>query len=137
MIEKVGDGKAKANLQPTSYVRKIDSKCLKSHSLSSKKDKKDIQGKHHNEASKDREKAKSCTPSITNQPQDSKKRHRGYQGNCSATEVNTTKVVKKEKFKAKDLSHVKYYICKQKSHYANKCSDKPKNKWRSPRLPRQ
>ena len=50
------------------------------------------------------------------------------QRNRPATEVNATKVVKKEKNKAKDLSYVKYYTFKQlKDHYANKRPDKPKN----------
>ncbi len=41
--------------------------------------------------------------------------------------VNATKVVKKDKDKAKDLSHIKYYTCKQKDYYANKYPEKPKN----------
>lgn len=41
------------------------------------------------------------------------------------TMVNATKIAKKDKDKAKNRSHIKYYICKQKDYYANKC---PKSK---------
>ena len=127
MVEKAGDAKAKANLQPLSYVWEIDARSPKGHRPSSKKDKEDTQWEHRDEAPKD--KAKSQTPATTNQPQtqDSKKRHGGRRGNRLATGVNATEVVKKEKDKAKDLSHVECYTCKQKGHYANKCPDKPKN----------
>ena len=68
-MEKVGDAKAKANLQPPFHVREIDSKCLKGYCLSVKKDKEDVNREHHDKASKDKDKAKSHTPSSTNQPQ--------------------------------------------------------------------
>ncbi len=41
--------------------------------------------------------------------------------------ANVSKVAKKDKDKAKDLSHVKYYTCKQKGYYANKYLEKLKN----------
>lgn len=44
-----------------------------------------------------------------------------------ATKINTIEMVKKNKNKAKDLSYIKYYIYKQKDHYANKCLKKSKN----------
>ena len=127
MVEKAGDVEAKANLQLPSYVWEIDSRFPKSYCPSSKKDKKDIQQEYYDEASK--EKAKSQTFSTTNQPQiqNSKKRHGGRKRNCLAIGVNATKVVKKEKDKAKDPRHIKCYTCKQKGHYANKYPDKPKN----------
>ena len=45
------------------------------------------------------------------------------------TEVNITENTKKnkDKEKAKDLNHIEYYICKQKSYYANKYPKKAKN----------
>ena len=58
--------------------------------------------------------------------QNSKKRYRSQQKNRPAIKVNATKVIKKEKDKAKDLSYVKCYIYKQKSDYANKCPEKLK-----------
>ena len=88
----------------------------------------------YNETSnKDKKKTKSYNPLFsTNQPQilayNSKKcQRKGQRGVYLATKVNVTKVSKKNKDKAKDLSHVKYYICKQKDYYTNKCFDKQKN----------
>ena len=52
-----------------------------------------------------------------------KEREKGY----LTIEVNATKVAKKDKNKAKDLSYVEYYTYKQKDHYVNQYSDKPKN----------
>ena len=129
VVEKAGDTKAKANLQPPSYVWKINSRCPKGYRLFSKKDKEDTQREYYDETFKDREKAKFYTLSITNQSQTQnfKKCHGGQQRNCPATGINATEVVKKEKDKAKDLNHVNSYTCKQKDHYANKCPDKSKN----------
>lgn len=44
--------------------------------------------------------------------------------------MNTNKITKKDKDKnmAKNLSHIKYYTSKQKSHYINKYAEKPNNK---------
>ena len=127
MVKKARDVKAKVNLQLLSYVWEIDVRSPKGHHPLSKKDKEDTQWEHRNEAPKD--KAKSQTPLSTNQPQtqDSKKRHGVRRENHPATGINATEVVKKEKNKAKDLSHVKCYSCKQKGYYANKYPDKPKN----------
>lgn len=41
--------------------------------------------------------------------------------------INITEVAKKNKDKAKDLSHVEWYNYKQKDHYANKCHKKSEN----------
>ncbi len=41
--------------------------------------------------------------------------------------MNITEMTKKDKDTAKDLSHIKYYTCKQKDSYANKYPEKPKN----------
>ncbi len=60
------------------------------------------------------------------QIQASKKDKRHWEDH-PATGVNATEVAKKDKDKAKDLSHIKYYTCKQKGHYANKCPEKVKN----------
>ncbi len=69
MIEKAGDVEAKANLQPPFYVREIDSKYPKSHCPSVKKDKEDTYQEPRDEASKDKDKAKSHNSSNSaNQP---------------------------------------------------------------------
>ncbi len=59
VVEKAGDVEAKANLQPLFYVRDIDVRCPKGHRLSAKKDKDHIYREPQNEASKDKNKAKS------------------------------------------------------------------------------
>ncbi len=129
VVEKAGDVEAKANLQPHFYVREINARYLKGHHPLVKKNKEDTYWEHCNEASKDKEKAKSYNTSSANQPQtqapkkDQCSRRRGY----PVTGVITTKIAKKDKDKAKDLSHVKCYTCKQKVHYANKCPEKLKN----------
>ena len=110
-------------------IRKIDSKCPKRHRPSVKKDKNNAYREHHNEASKDKKKTKSHPLSSVNQPQTQaskkNKRHGSWQGH-SATEVNAIKVAKKDKDKAKDLSHIKCYTYKQKNHYASKYPKKIK-----------
>ncbi len=53
--------------------------------------------------------------------------HRNWQRGHPIIEINATKVAKKDKDKAKDLSHIKCYTYKQKSHYTNKYSEKSKN----------
>ncbi len=129
-MEKAGDVKTKANLQPPFYIREIDSRCLKSYCLLAKKDKKDTYWEPHDKASnKDKDKAKSHNSSSSaNQPQtQAPKKDKRCRGGHPATKVNVTEVAKKDKNKAKDLSHVECYICKQKGHYANKCPEKAKN----------
>ncbi len=131
-MEKAGDVETKANLQPPFYVRDINVRCPKSHCPSAKKDKEDTYREPQNEASKAKDKAKSYSCSTSaNQPQTQapKKDKRGRRGghrNHLATGVNATEVAKKDKA-SKDLSHIKYYTCHQKGHYATKCPDKPKN----------
>ncbi len=134
MVEKAIDIEAKASLQPPSGTREIDSRCPKGYRPSVKKDKDDAYRKQRNEASnRDKEKAKSHNlSSSANQPQTQasnfkKRQRKGRGGGHSAIGVNATVVAKKDKDKAKDLSHVKCYTCKQKGHYVNKCFDKPKN----------
>ncbi len=128
-MEKAGDVEAKTNLQPSFYVREIDARCPKDYRSLVKKDKEDTYREYRNKASKDKEKAKSHNSSFANQPQTQapKKDKYGRSGGYPVTRVNTTKVAKKDKDKTKDLSHVKCYTCKQKSHYANKCPEKLKN----------
>ena len=132
IIEKTIDVEAKTSLQPLFGTRKINSKCPKRYKSLVKKDKDDTYWEQRDKASnRDKKKAKSHNPSFSaNQFQtqafNSKKYQRKGRG-VPATRVNATKVVKKDKDKAKDLSHIKYYTCKQKGHYANKCLDKPKN----------
>ncbi len=71
VIEKVGDVKVKANLQPPFYVREIDSRCPKDHRPLAKKDKENIYREPRDEASnKDKNKAKFHNSSASaNQPQ--------------------------------------------------------------------
>ncbi len=132
MVEKVGDVEAKANLQPPFYVRETDFRCPKSYCPLAKKGKKDTYRKPQNEASKDKDKAMSHSPSTSaNQPQTQapkkeKQGHRGGHRSHPVTRVNATKVAKKNKA-PKDLSHIECYIFYQKGHYATKCPDKPKN----------
>ena len=61
--------------------------------------------------------------SSANQPQiqASKKDKRGCRRSYLATGVNAIKGAKKDKEKAKDLSHIEYYTYKQKRHHINKC----------------
>ncbi len=131
-MEKAGDAKVKANLQPPFYIRNIDARYPKYHHSSAKKDKEDTYQELQNEASKDKDKAKSHSSSTSaNQPQiqASKKEKRGRRGGYGghpATGVNATEVAKKDKV-PKDLSHIECYTCHQKGHYATKCLDKPKN----------
>ncbi len=129
MVEKVGNAEAKANLQPTFYVRDINANCPKGYRSSAKKDKENTYQVPHNEASKD--KAKSQTSSSANQPQTSALKkdkcgrcggHRGH----PATGVNATEVAKKYKA-PKNLRHIKCFTCHQKGDYATKCPDKPEN----------
>ncbi len=131
-MEKAGDIEAKTNLQPPFYVKEIDFKCPKDHRLLAKKDKTDTYWEPQNKASMNNNKAKSHSSSTsTNQPQtqaskkDKHGRRGGYEGH-PATEVNATKVVKKDKT-PKNLSHIKCYTCYQKGYYITKCSYKPKN----------
>ena len=130
MIEKVIDIKAKASLQPHLMIKEINFKCPKGHRPLVKKDKNNAYWEHCDEASKDKKKAKSHPSSSANHPQTQaskkNKRHGSRQGHL-AIEVNATEVAKKNKDKAKDLSYIKCYTYKQKSHYANKCPKKPKN----------
>ncbi len=126
-MEKVGDIEAKGNLQPPFYVKEIDSRYPKDHCPLTKKDKEDTYQEPRDEASKDKNIAKSYNSSTsTNQPQiqaSKKEKHSrwGGHGGILATEVNTTKVAKKYKEKVlKDLNQVKCYTCHQKGHYANK-----------------
>ena len=137
MVEKAVNAEVKTGLQPHSMIKKINSRCLKKHRPLVKKDKEDIYWEHCNKASKDKEKAKSHPLSSANQPQTraSKKDKRYGSRRCHlATRVNATEVAKKDKNKAKNLSHIERYTCKQKDHYANKCPEKPTNLWRSWRL---
>ena len=124
-----GDVEVKANLQQPFYVREIDSKCPKGYCLLVKKDKENANLEHCNKASnKNKEKAKSHNPFSANQPQaQASKKHQGWRRDPPATGVNATKLVKKDKDKAKDLSHVKCYTYKQKDYYASKCFKKAKN----------
>ncbi len=131
MVEKVGDIKAKANLQPTFYVKEIDSRCPKGHRPLAKNNKKDNYRESRNEVSnKDKDNAKSHNSFSANQPQTQtpKKDKRGRQGDHLAAGVNATGVAKKDKNKApKDLNYVKCYSCKQKGQYANKYLEMFKN----------
>ncbi len=82
-MEKAGNAKAKANLQPLFYIRDIDVRYPKGHRPSVEKDKEDTYQEPQNEASKDKDKAKSHSSSTSaNQPQTQtpKKDKRGHWG---------------------------------------------------------
>ncbi len=64
VVEKAGDAEAKANLQPPFYVRDIDAKCPKGHRPSSR-NKENTYREPQNEASKDKDKAKSHNSSTS------------------------------------------------------------------------
>ncbi len=64
-MEKAGDVETKANLQSSFYIREIDSRCPKGHCTSVKKDKEDTYRDPQNEASKDKDKAKSYSSSTS------------------------------------------------------------------------
>ena len=131
MVEKVVNAETKAGLQPHSIIREIDSRCPKKYRPLVKKDQDNAYQEHCNEASnKNKKKAKSHPLFFANQPQtqaSKKNKHHRIRQGYLATEVNATEVVKKDKDKVRDLSHIECYTCKQKGHYANKCPKKPKN----------
>lgn len=119
MVEKTVNVEVNASLQLFSRTREIDSKYPKDHKLLAKKDKNDANQKYW-DRDKDISKAKSHKPSfIYNQPQIQAPKNNKYQKSCRggnlATGINATKVAKKNKNKAKDLSYIKYYTYKQKS----------------------
>ncbi len=102
--EKAVDAKAKTSLQSPSGTREIDSRCPKGYMPSVKKDKENTNWEHWNRV---KDKTKSHNLFFANsqaQTQASKKdkRHKNCQGGDPAIRVNTTKVVKKNKDKAKD-----------------------------------
>ncbi len=69
VVEKAVSVEAKANLQPPSGTREIDSKYLKGYKPSIKKDKDNTYWEHHNEAfNQDKDKAKSHNSFSANQP---------------------------------------------------------------------
>ncbi len=126
-MEKANDVETKANLQSPFYVKNINAKCPKGYHLSAKKDKEDTYRESHDKAS-NKNKAKFNSSASANQPQTQapKKDKRGCWGGHPATGVNATEIAKKNKA-SKHLSHIEYYTYHQKSHYAIKCPDKPKN----------
>ena len=131
VIEKAVNTEAKISLQTHSMIREINSRCPKTHRPLVMKDKNNAYWEYRNKASnKGKKKAKSHPSSFANQPQiqasKKNKHHRTRQGHL-ATGINTTEIVKKDKNKAKDLSHIKCYTYKQKDHYMNKCLKKQKN----------
>ncbi len=130
-MEKAGDAEAKANLQPSFYVRDIDARCPKGYRPSSK-NKEDTYREPQSKASKNKDKAKSHNSTSANQPQtqapkkDKRSRRGGHEGGHPAIGVNATEVAKKDKA-PKDLSYIECYTCYQKGHYTTNCPKKPKN----------
>lgn len=131
MVEKTVDVEAMVSLHLLSGTREMDFRFPRGYRTSVKKDKDDSNWEYRN-GDKDKGKAKSYNRFANNQPptQASKKdkRYRNRQGH-PITEVNVTEVSKKnkDKDKAKNLSYIKCYTCKQKGHYANKYPEKSKN----------
>ncbi len=129
VVEKAVNEEAKARIQSPSKTKKIDSRYPKSYWSLDKKNKDDANQEHRDKVFKDKKKAKSHNSSFDNQPQIyvSKKHYRSWWGGYPATGVNVIKVIKKDKDKVKDLSHIECYTCKQKGYYAKKCPKKSKN----------
>ncbi len=65
MLEKASDVEAKTNLQSPFYIREIDFRCPKSFRLLAKKDKENTYWEPRDEASKDKNKAKSHNSSAS------------------------------------------------------------------------
>ncbi len=132
MVEKTVNIKVKASLQPPFGIREIDSRYLRGYMSLVKKDK-DNANWEYQDKDKDKAKFHNLFSANTSQPQTQAskkdKRYRRRQGDYSTTRVNAIKISKKDKNKdkAKDLSYIEYYICKQKGHHTNKCSKKSKN----------
>ncbi len=121
-MEKASNVEVKANLQPTFSISEIDSRCLKHHRPSAKKNKEDIYRESRNEASKNKNKAKSQISSFANQlstqaPHKDKRDCQGGHKGHLVTKVNTTEVANNNKA-SKDRSHAECYTCHQKSYYA-------------------
>ena len=69
-MKKAGDVKAKANLQLPFYVKDINTRCPKDYRPLAEKNKENTYWEPQNKASKDKDKAKSHSSSISaNQPQ--------------------------------------------------------------------
>ncbi len=70
VVEKEGDVEAKTNLQPPFYIRENDSRYPKDHHPMAKKNKENTYREPRDEASKEKNKAKSHNSSaFANQPQ--------------------------------------------------------------------
>ena len=85
------------------------------YKLLAKKNINNTSWKHYDKTSnKDKDKAKFHNSSFANQPQirASKKDKCGCRESHPVTRVNVTRVTKKDKDKAKNLNHVKYYTYK-------------------------
>lgn len=113
MVEKAVDIEAKTSLQPPFETKEIDSRCPKSYKLLVKKDKDKTHQEHRNG---NKTKLHNLFLTNTNQPQTQAfkkdKLYKRCQKSHPATEVNATEVAKKNKDKAKNLNHIKYYTCK-------------------------
>lgn len=128
-MEKTVDVEAKTSFQLSSRIGEIDFRYLKGYRPLTKKER-DKTNREYGD--KDRDKAMSnYSFSANNQPQaQASKKDRSQESrrrSHPATGVNAAEVAKKDKNKAKDLSHIKCYTYKQEGHYANKCPEKPKN----------
>ena len=118
MVDKIIDVEAKAGFQSPFGTREIDLRYTKKYKLLVKKNKNDAYWEQRDKATnKDKKKAKSHnSSSSTNQPptqaSSSKKHQEKRQESYPATGVNASKIAKKDKDKAKNLCHIKYYTCK-------------------------
>ena len=137
-VEKIVNAEAKAILQSFSITRDIDSRCPRGNKPA-RKEEKDSGGKNKSTNSAPADTSSGKQKSSTQQASSAhpKKDHRGglrrgrgrdqdSQGQDSqgqdlpATDVNA--IPKKEE----DLSQVKYFHCRKKSHFANRCPQKKK-----------
>lgn len=82
VVEKTVNAEIKVSLQLPSKTREIDSKCLKGHRPSAKKDKNNTNYKHW-DGDKDKDKAKSHNlSSINSQSQTQASKKDKHQGSC-------------------------------------------------------
>lgn len=117
MVKKAINVKAKASFKPLFGTRNIDFRCPKKYRPLVNKYKNNIYWEHCKEVSnRVKKKTKSPNCSFVNQPQTQesnfKKRQGSWRGAHLATEVNATKITKKDRDKVTDLSYIKYYIDK-------------------------
>ena len=142
MVQRAVNAEAKAGLRSSTMVRKSDARCPRghrpSHNTSSKMQ---TQGSSHKDSPRTKESrpkeakltnGKAPAPPRSDEPAkpncEKKKREwlKKKKDSTSATKDNTIEAQKKKRTPG-DTSQVTCYNCQKKSHFANKCSEPPKN----------